>query len=48
MSEIAKARLRNKVVAAESAHTPLPYPPPQGGREQAAAPARIENKAAAR
>ncbi len=41
---IAQARLRNKVIA-ESANTPLPNPPPQGGRERAAAPARIENKA---
>jgi very-short-patch-repair endonuclease len=36
--EVAEGRLRDR--AAVLANTPLPNPPPQGGREQAAAPAR--------
>jgi len=44
IQEIAQARLCAKVIE-ESATTPLPNPPPQGGREPAAVPARIGNKA---
>jgi very-short-patch-repair endonuclease len=42
--EIAERRLRDR--ASVLANTPLPNPPPQGGREQAAAPVRLENKTA--